>query len=660
MKNVTLRQMTLTNFKAHKEREILFSDQTNISGANGLGKSTIFDAFVWLLFGKDQQDRKDFEILTNGIERVDAEVSAIIAVDNRAFRLKRVLHPKFVRRRGTAEEVFDGCETLYYIDDVPLKAGEYKGRIDMIIDETVFKMITNPSYFLALNWTKQREVLFQMAGTISDMEIAANNPAFLALLDAISGKSFADFRKELAARKKKLKDDLDDISPKIDQTRRLMPEDFDTATIEAEIAKVDAQIASIDKQMSDHSEAIRAQYEGVQAKQAQINQLRTKQTEVGNEAAQNAQKEAFEANQTYTAAQNELSLSLQGVSAAERSVQAIKTELDNTERKCDALSVSVSQLREKWAVENEKAYKEQEGCLICPVFGTACGDGKALEQHAEAQHKARAAFNEAKQVSLSSIHAEGVAKAGEHNAAQKQLAELQKNYNEAVATYKEIQFLYEKQASCIKDMSLVQPKTVIASELPEWQELDKQIMEIESTIQDVKTVENTDLQEQKRSLVSKRDELKASAGKRDLIAKYKEEIKALELKGRDLAQQISEVEKQEFTIANFTKAKIDECEARINGLFTMIRFQLFDKTIEGNEFEACIATNLNGVKIAATNTAEQINAGLDIINSLCTFNNVTAPIFIDRRESVNDLIHTQSQIINLVVSRDKVLTITNN
>ena len=209
----------------------------------------------------------------------------------------------------------------------------------------------------------------------------------------------------------------------------------------------------------------------------------------------------------------------------------------------------------------------------------------------------------------------------------------------------------------LAEMSIVSPAPVIAEELPEWQELDNQIKTIQATIEEVKPVDTSDLKEQKKTLESRRDELKAELSDKERIAKYTQEINDLEKKSDELAQQIADLEKKEFTIMDFTKTKINECESRINNLFSIVKFELFDKTIDGGEFEACIATNKAGVPISSTNTAEKINAGLDIINALCRFHNVTAPIFIDGRESVNQLIPTESQIINLIVSTDKSLTI---
>ena len=258
----------------------------------------MYDAFLWLLFGKDQFDRKDFEIIPtdNGkqLDRVDPEVSAVINVDGRIMNLKRVLHQKWVRRRGTAEEVFDGCETLYYFNDVPLKAAEYKARVDLIVEESVFKMITNTAAFLSLHWTKQREILFSIAGTTSDEQIAASDPRFAELMEMLTGKSMVDFKKELSARKKKLKSDLENIQPRIDQTTRLMPAEQDWKELEKKIDLINKEIAQIDEILADSAKANRAQYEAIQAKQADINRLNTERNEVLNKAKTQAQQDAFE------------------------------------------------------------------------------------------------------------------------------------------------------------------------------------------------------------------------------------------------------------------------------------------------------------------------------------------------------------------------------
>lgn len=164
------------------------------------------------------------------------------------------------------------------------------------------------------------------------------------------------------------------------------------------------------------------------------------------------------------------------------------------------------------------------------------------------------------------------------------------------------------------------------------------------------------MQKQKAECNTKRAALVERYSKRHTIARCETEIANLESRGKELAQMIADAEREEYTVEQFTRTKVDECENRINAMFKFVSFRLFDYTIDGNAVETCIPT-IGGIPYGSANTASKINAGLDIINTLCKFYGVCAPIFIDNRESINEIVETESQIINLVVTRDKFLTI---
>ena len=214
--NVHLRQLTLTNFKGIKELTVEFGAITNISGDNGTGKSTLFDAFTWLLFGKDSHEAKDFNIKTldqagNATPMLEHAVEGLLSADGVKSTLKRVYQEKWQRRRGCEQSELTGHETLYYWNGVPLQAGEYKTKIEALVNEGLFKLLTSTLYFNSMKWNDRRQVLILIAGEIPDSEVmAAMNKQQVAKITAIlnSGKPLADFRKELAMRKKKLSDDL--------------------------------------------------------------------------------------------------------------------------------------------------------------------------------------------------------------------------------------------------------------------------------------------------------------------------------------------------------------------------------------------------------------------------------------------------------------------
>ncbi len=643
----------MVNWRGAKERTTNFNaDVTTIMGANGLGKSRHFDAFIWLLFGKDSKDRKDFEIKSNDengkpLQKCECSVMGVLDVDGEEITLKRSFVEDWVKPKGQTEQVYKGNHTECTWNGTPVRVGDYQARIKEVIDETVFKMITNPAFFINMPWKSQREQLFLLAGTINDVDIAAKNPDFAVLLDRISGKSLADFKSELAARKKRLKIELDNIQPRIDQTEKLKPIALDWAAIEAEIQGYDAREKEINKQLSDFAEANRARYEAEQKKHQELNTLANRRADIINKANQDAKNAASNAN----AERREHIADRQSKS---RLLDLTKSEIEGNKREIKRLESEIvrvknnqDKLRNDWMEENARQF--DESTTVCPYCGQALPADRVDES--------RNHFNDAKDAKLKDMTAKG-RKMGE------EIAELDKILDKIRKATVGIESKEKEQTEYIQGIDKwleEHPEAPVASvdesTIPELAEIDKQIEAVKASFTTEKNGNaNEALADELQAIQGNRKDAQSSLMNRDRIAQCDKEIASLEVRGKDLAQQIADAEKEEYTIAQFTKTKIEECERRINGMFTMVKFRLFDYTIDGNEFETCVPL-IDGAPYPVANTARQVNAGLDIINALCKFNGVCAPIFIDNRESVNELIPTESQIINLVVTTDKELVI---
>lgn len=649
MKKVTLKSLTLVNFKGEKERTTNFNaDVTTISGGNGLGKSRHFDAFIWLLFGKDTKDRKDYEVKTRidgkELHNVECSVSGVIVVDGEEITLKRAFVEDWVKPRGQVERVFKGNHTECWWNETPVKVGEYTNRIEEIIDSSVFKMITNPAFFVNMDWKLQREQLFQLAGTITNAEIASQKPEFALLLDKISGKSLADFKTELAAKKRLLKAELDQVQPRIDQTHKIMPENEDFHAIEVEIERADKEIADIDKAISDVTAAIRKQYENEQAKQNKVNALKSECQQIIFTAKSNAQNAAFEANAKRRELESEIKSKKHEVDLANKFVANKEDEIARINRDIEKLKGEQDGMRNEWHKENGKQY---DGGTICPHCGQDLPETMISQ--------AREVFNHAKADKCNEITEKGKCLGQRIKENEARIEEIKNEILErqSESLPKDIEALEKSLA----EIPVVDAAAVVPENIPEWVAKQKEIADIEATIStDNSGVDTTDLKNQKAEWNTKRDGLKARLANRDTIARCEREISLLEKKGKKLAQLIADLESEEYTIEQFTKTKIDECEKRINAKFDFVTFRLFDYTLDGNPVETCIPL-CDGVPYGAANSASKMNAGLDIIKTLCRFYGVCAPIFIDNRESVNDIIPMESQIINLVVTKDNKLTI---
>ena len=256
--------MSLINFKGLRDLTVEFDPAlTEIYGRNGIGKTSIFDGFTWLLFGKNSEDRKQFGIKTydeagNIIPKLPHEVSAVLLVDGETVTLCRRFNEKWTKKRGSAVEEFVGHEEERLYNDVPCSVKEWNDKIAAICPEQVFKFITNPLYFTAQSVDTQRSMLFRMAGGITDEEIAAGNADFAALLASLTGKTMEEYKKEIAAKKRRLKTEIEAIPERIDERRRDVPEAEDWAALEEELRQKQEALAKVEEQINDASKAYAA------------------------------------------------------------------------------------------------------------------------------------------------------------------------------------------------------------------------------------------------------------------------------------------------------------------------------------------------------------------------------------------------------------------
>lgn len=652
MKQVVIKSITMHNFRGEKDRTTAFNTQaeTFICGRNGLGKSRHFDATIWLLFGKDAADRKDYEIKTrvNGEELHECEtsVTGVFDVDGQEITLKRAIIEDWVKPRGTTERVFKGNKTECAWNGTPVSVTEFTKRVNTIIDGTLFKMVTNPEYFVNMKWQDMREALMLMAGDVTDETITAGHPEFAALLDVITGKSLADYRKELNATRKKLKAALDDIQPRIDQTQRMMPAQVDDAKINAEIERIDACIAETDKAIGDVTAAIRKQYEQAQNIQRQVCDLQLEQNRLLMEAKAQEQERINGENANRRSIESELRLLNAELSQANIAAGRINSDLANRRTKLEEAQTKRQSLLNRWQSIHAEQYAGETTCPHC---------GQELPQ--EMRDRALEMFNTNKVERLNAITTDGKVIAERIASLQQEIAELEtqvkEQANHTTALYNDI----AAKNDCLANCPAAQPRNIVMDDIPGCVDAQAIIDELQAKITNAVPESNTDeLQAQKREYMAQRDALRNQLADNDTRKRCMDEIARLEQEGKDLAQKVANIEQQGFTAESFIRAKVAECERRINAMFTMVRFKMFDYTQDGNAFETCIPM-VNGVPYGVANTASKINAGIDIINALVKYHGVSAPVFIDNAESINAHIPCASQIINLVVTTDDTLVI---
>lgn len=648
-KSIRLVTLTLRNFKGVRDFTLDTQGSVDVYGDNAVGKTTLFDAFTWLLFDKDSQNKKDFQIKTldargNVLHGLSHEVEATLLIDGSKTTLRKVYSEKWTKKRGSATPEFSGHTTDHFVDGVPVKMNEYKERVDQIVSEDVFKLLTSPTYFnCSLKWQDRRKILLQVCGDVSDDDVIASNRELARLPGILNGRSLEDHRKVIAARRAEINKELDKIPVRIDEVQRSAPDTngLDEQALQREISALKEQIDS------KEAELFRVRSGGeIVVKEKRLREIEGELLEIKNRLQAGTLEKVVTKRQEVSALKGDYDELIRQVRDKHRTIERNKQWI--VERQAE-----VDHLRQQWHEANNEALEHHHD-ENCPT----CGQALSEEQLQAAHQKAQADFNRRKAERLEQITAKGKTAADEAKRLEQENAVLA----DAIAAL-------EQQAA-------VKEKEIRAAE-SELTDLQTGIKDVESDPQYVqKKQEAVVIQQEIDQLRASVQE--AAAKVREEIATMKAQVQTLEqekakfaqaraaeqrieelaTRERELAAEYERLEQELFLTEEFIRTKVNLLEEKINSRFQFARFKLFEQQINGGLAEVC-ETTYNGVPYSGgLNNAARINVGLDIINTLSEHYGITAPIFIDNAEAVTSLIQTAGQQIRLIVSeKDKQLRV---
>lgn len=670
--NIVLKKLFIRNFKGIKSLDIDLGPVTDIRGANATGKTTIFDAFTFLLFNKDSTDRKDFEIKPldpqgSKKDRTENEVGAVLEVDGEEIHLRHVMKEKWVKKRGEETAEFTGNEHLYFWNDVPVNAGEYQHKVTEILPEHVFKLLTNPLYFNSIKWQDRRAILQDIAGEVKDEDIVALNPEFAKLMDQVSGKTFKEFRAKNAAEKKKLKDELALIPARIDEQERSKPEAMNEVEIQAEIDRLQAEYEAIDKQIEDRNEGLRSEHERLKALMEKKHHLETRNQEIHAKANQDYTTEVIASGGAETELRGRVSRQEDVITDIDASLARQHKQLESLESahadKLRRINRDQAEIHEK--IDSLRTlFQSVNGKEIDPN-SLVCGEcGREHEAHNI--DDIREKFNANKMRELATIKEQG-------DKLKADKSKLDDDREAAVAEYQAVkesiakriekldwQLTAEKEtlSKLMSELDAVQSNKVVVTPVAERLASDRdyhnnlaEIAKLNEAIKNRPSVDLSDLRVRKGVVNGQLDEAKRRLNFKAQIEMADRRIEELKAQEKVMSQQLAEIERLEFIAESFEKAKSEELEKRVNGMFKYAQFKLFNRLINGGEEPTCVTT-YQGVPFPDLNNAAKVLVGIDIINTLSAFHKVTAPIWLDNRESVTAIPETEAQLINLIVSPD--------
>lgn len=669
MKQISIKSMALTNFKGIKSLELSFEELTDIFGANATGKTTIFDAFTWALFGKDSSERKDFEIKTldkfgKVIPEIEHEVSVQLLVENETISIRRILKESWVKKRGSEIPEFKGNVSEFYWNDVPVNLTEFNKRVSDVLDENVFKIITSPTYFNSIKWQDRRNVLTQIAGEVSDAELASGNTEYENLISKLTQrKTIEEYKLQISASIKKSKEDLKAIPTRIDEVFKSRPEDVNFAELEKLLKEKGIEFDKVEESINNVTKSIDSQLQTINAYKTKVSNLKYEISDIETKAKSEATERLKPDTSKVDALQRDLTAKKQELATYESSLETLAGKLTTLNQSKNSLDEKILAKRTEWNNENAKQISFNDNDFHCPTCKREFESGDVESKKTELTNS----FNQSKQTKLSEISTSGKNLATEKTNIETEITGISERISNGKIVVNglkieigTIEFSIKETETPATENSEITPELLYESILSlnaDYKAKKEELKTLEENpVQDV-TVDNSELVEKKKEIQSEIDNLKSELSKKAQIEASDKRIKELKEEEKTLSQFILGVEKEQFVIENFIKDKIDRLESAINAKFQFIKFKMFEEQINGGLKETCEAM-VNGVPYSDLNTASKINAGLDVINTLSDFYGVCAPIFVDNAESVHTLIDTKSQLIRLVVSEEaKKLTV---
>ena len=625
-----LTKLELLNFKGLKSFTINLNGDVVIRGDNATGKTTVFDSVCWLLFGKDSLDRADFEIKTldggEPIHKVNHEVTGTFTLDEGGtVELKRVYREKYSSPRG-GEVTLTGHTTDYFVDGVPKKEKEYKEIVSSLVDESIFKLITNPLYFNeTYSWQNRRKLLLEMCGDIDDITVINSRDDLRRLAELLEGRTVDDHRKVVAAKKTAINKELDMIPVRIDEAMRNKPEiSSDKAKLIRDIETLSAGIDEVEKQKA----IIQNGFSSTE-KESKIRDIKRQLEVQSSKVLSDYHKQKQRLRDEYEASLTKLKM-------VEVDRDRCADRRDELNKEIERESKRIATLQSEFDTFNAQQFNKES----CPTCGQALPADKQATLEAEFNTNKSKKLEEWKGLIESAVKLKA-----NYEEQQEIMSSKIDSLTTEVSQYSDAYNVKFKEYEAYSEPNV--------EDDPVYTDLKAQLFLLEIDDEPgAEAEELAKLDEELSSMKSKKAGLETELNKFKLIDDINHRILELENQQQKLVAEKNALDEAAFLMDEFIKAKVNMLEENINSRFKLARFKMFNVMLNGN-VEECCETTYKGVPYRSMNNAARINVGLDIINALTSYYKVNAPVFIDNAEAVTEFVPVNSQTIKLIVDESK-------
>ena len=637
MKTLLLKSLKIENFKGCKNREIQFGSVTDIYGDNGTGKTTIDDAFTWLLFDRDSSGSTKFGVRPRNedkslVNHVEIMVEGEFEVDGSPISLKKVQKQNWVKKRGTGTQELQGNKNEYEINGFPAKEKEFKEKVGEIIDDITFRIVTDPRAFAALDWKEKRKIIMRLVSEVTDEDVLKSGD-FGAIADdlamAPADKCLDKYKKSLL----KLKKDQEEIPTRIDEASR--------SIVAVDVADLELQKNALNEKL----EAVRKDREDFSGKYKRVSELNAEIMKIKLDMGDLERKHNADYQQQVRAARTEYDSYISQIYGLESQKSLVESTLNSRMETMKELKAELSDLGKKWSDTKHMSINPSD--TVCDKCGQEYPEDKKEEILQD--------FSRRKEQRLEEINTKGGAVKAKIQSVEKDIVSFKEKLKKISDNLNNARKESEEKKAAME--SIKQPSPV--EELPEYIELEKKLQDLNTELGSIDDGESyrKQLEIQERGIKEELVAVEKNLALDHANEKLRDRILDLNKELKDVSQKIADCEAKIFLLEKFTVQKMTMLSARVDEKFSFVKINMFNTQINGGVSETCDIT-VNGVGYSDLNNAKKIQAGLDVIYALQQLYQIKAPIFIDNRESVTSIPENGTQIINMFVSKeDKELRI---
>jgi hypothetical protein len=632
MKRITLKKLTLENWRA-KNVSFEFSEGvTEIRAKNGVGKSTLFNAWVWLLVGTDTNDRANYDLFDTRTElskeTPTACVEAILDVDGSELRLRRTAKSQWLRKRGKETwEKANSDKYQFFVDDVEYPAKQYQDAVSALFSgqsADIVKMCCNPLQSNNLEWKELRKRFESIIGEITQEDYKGD---YTLIKDSINRHGFDTAKQGQMNRVNDLKNSLKRINLEIEAKERTLPNLNQCDEAQQQLEEKKQRIAEIDAEITGIGEANRPYIEKRNAEDAAIQAQLQK---IVNARYEYEREQGAEARRIENEYREKLS-QYREIEDYNNSLDSKRRELDreiaSTNADIEFLNESREELHKRKDEVLAREFKYNDTCPTC---------GQPLPYDEQKISEARLRFYDAKENEKNAIIAQGKSVRARRDDRIAHLEDL-KARKESLTPKETFDIAPYKQAAENASVSVLP-----FEQTPTYEALRKELNELQSNRTEIpKKIDTSDIEAEKKRLLNEVQTLAEITAYRGIHARISEDIAVKKQEQTATASQLASEEHKLFKYVEYEREHASIISTRVNKYLKIANVKMLTVNKSG-EFTDCCVITCDGVG-NTMNRASVIRTGVDVANAFQRYFEIQAPLFIDDVDCIADELIPQTE-----------------